>query len=224
MNFQEKLDLQQVEINEQIVVIGELRNEIRALREKPKPLAKFSGEKVRLMSEIDKKFVDLETERSDLIVENERLKTSVELCQEEKENVLKQRNQIRSDLKKTKLRILALQDQISKLKRNQMKNDVKSTPIVVVKRRISKKKVKKAVRLKSCLELLLDQNSTLVDEQQNESSISIENSIRKRTRKPSICSSTISRKRCGNFRSTPSIRVEKQKRPESSRRETFSFV
>jgi len=104
-----------------------------------------------------------------------------------------------------------LQDQIHKLKRNNQINNNKKDliPILTIKRRRINKKPKKLTTTKSCLEMLLDQNSTLIDDIQNESLISNkqrhhscsmcehqnENSFIKRKRRPSI-SSTISRTKC----------------------------
>lgn len=74
-------------------------------------------------------------------------------------------------MKKLKLRILALQDQVHKLKRNNQPINKKifNTPLKPpTKKRINKKKTKQ-----TCLEMLLDQNqsSTFIDDLQDESSI-----------------------------------------------------
>ncbi|CAF1204714.1 unnamed protein product [Adineta steineri] len=164
VSLQEKVDLQEIEINEQTIVIGELRNEIQLLNDKDElrqskissPLiTKSSDDQQRLIEEYDKKLYDLETERTCLIFEQERLKTSLDLIIDEKQHLIQQRTQTTSELKKFKLRILALQDQIHKLKRNNQlpnkKNIIK--PSLIKKKRIIKKNPNK-----SCLEMLLDLN------------------------------------------------------------------
>ncbi len=161
-----------------------------------------------MIEELNKKLYKLETERTNLVVEHERLKTNFELCIDEKQNLIQQKIQINNELKKLKLRILQLQDQIDKLKRNnQINNNNNNKDFVPIKKRIIKKKPKK-----TCLEMLLDQNATLIDDLQNESLVSNkqqhqqhhscnicehhnENSCIKRKRRPSI-SSTIARTRC----------------------------
>lgn len=100
------------------------------------------------------------------------------LCIDEKQHLLEQKTEINNELKQSKLRILALQDQIYKLKRNNQKDSI---PLITIKRRIIKKKPRTT---KSCLEMLLDQNATFIDDRHNESIVS--------NRRPSI----ISRKRC----------------------------
>jgi len=210
-----------VEINEQRIVISELRNEIQRLNDNKDEQSRsptvitpiLNNEQKYLIEELDKKLYEVETERTNLIVEHERLKTNYDLCIDEKQDLIQQKLQINNQLKQSKLRILALQDQIQKLKRNNQinnnnnKNDL--IPILTLKRRIIKKKPKKLLTTKSCLEMLLDQNTTLIDDLQNESFISnkrrqhssslcehqSENSFIKRKRRPSI-SSTISRTRC----------------------------
>lgn len=178
MSLNEKIDLQEVEINEQSIVIDELRNEIHLLNDKDeqrqskitlptKP--KSTDDQQRVIEELDKKLYDLENERTCLIFEHERLKTNLDLCIDEKQHLLQQRAQNTSEMKKLKLRILSLQDQVQKLKRtNPMttKKTTLTTPVSTVKKRGMKKKSKK-----SCLEMLLDQNSTLIDDLQDESSI-----------------------------------------------------
>ncbi len=120
----------------------------------------------RLIEELDKKLYEVETERTCLIFEHERLKTNLDLCIDEKQHLIQQRTQTNNEIKKLKLRILALQDQVHKFKRNNPKNfnAVPST----MKKRVMKKKTKK-----SCLEMLLDQNqnSTFIDDLHDQSSI-----------------------------------------------------
>jgi predicted nuclease with TOPRIM domain len=210
LSLHEKIDLQEVEINEQTIVIDELRNEIRRLNDhQNEPIRSLSitipsnDEQNQLIEKLDKKLYELETERTNLIFEQERLKTNYDLCIDEKQHLIEQKIQINNEFKKSKLRILALQDQIKKLKRNN-KNDL--IPILTIKRRTIKKKPKKSINTKSCLEMLLDQNATFIDDLQNESFISNkrsyhicnhlnEKSLIKRKRRPSI-SSTISKTRC----------------------------
>ncbi|CAF0899230.1 unnamed protein product [Rotaria sp. Silwood1] len=221
LSLQEKVDLQEVEINEQINVIDELHNEIRQINDKEEQIQSThiktsNNEQKHLIEELDKKLYELETERTCLIFENERLKTNYDLCNDEKQHLIQQKIQLNNELKQYKLRILSLQDQIHKLKRNSQINNEKDLilkPILTIKRRTIKKKPKKSTTAKSCLELLLDQNSTLIDDLQNESLISnrrqdhlcslcdhqSENSFRQRKRRPSI-SSIISRPRCGPFK------------------------
>jgi hypothetical protein len=123
----------------------------------------------RLVDELDKKVYDLQTERTCLVFEQERLKTNLDLCIDEKQHLIQQRTQTSSELKKLKLRVLALQDQIYKLKRNNQPTIKKNmiTPSLTKKKRIIKKKPKK-----SCLELLLNQSSTstFMDDLPDESS------------------------------------------------------
>lgn len=210
LSLNEKIDLQEVEINEQTIVIDELRNEIHQLNEQPQMVPSATpiitttsnNEQKYLIEKLDKKLYELETERTNLVFEHERLKTNFDLCIDEKQHLIQQKNQINNEFKKLKLRVLALQDQIYKLKRNNHPKDL--IPIVSIKRRIIKKKPKK-----SCLELLLDQNSTLIDDLQNESLISNRqthrsygiyehqnnNSFIRRRRRPSM-SSTISKTGC----------------------------
>ena len=71
LSLQEKIDLQEVEINEQTIVRGELRNELQFLSKRGeqhqmKPVAtnKSSDEQQRLIEELDKKLYELETERT----------------------------------------------------------------------------------------------------------------------------------------------------------------
>ena len=200
--MQEKLDLQEVEINEQIIVIDELRNEIQRLKDEndqpspPPPVLK--SENIKQIQELDRKVYELENERTCLLFEQERLKTEYNLCLDEKQHLLQQKNQLGNELKKTKLRILSLQDQVYKLKResNEKKfNNSSSTS--TINRRIIKKKSKKSMMSKTCLELLLDQNSTLIDEQLNQSLMS--NRPRQR-RSCSLCNhqkdKPLPRKRC----------------------------
>ncbi|CAF0935825.1 unnamed protein product [Adineta ricciae] len=177
LSLQEKLDLQEVEINEQIIVIDELRNEIQRLKDEnnqpspPPPVIK--SENIKQIHELDRKLYELENERTCLLFEQERLKTEYNLCLDEKQHLLQQKNQLSNELKKAKLRILSLQDQVYKLKResNEKKfNNSSSTS--TINRRVIKKKPKKSMMSKTCLELLLDQNSTLIDEQLNQSLMS----------------------------------------------------
>ena len=179
VSLNEKLDLQDVEINEQAVVINELRNEIYALNNKDErrqskansPL-KTTDNQQQVIEELEKKLYELETERTCLVFEQERLKTNLDLCINEKQHLTQQRTQTTSEMKKLKLRILALQDQVHKLKRNSLitnttKKSLVSQPLTTNKKRpIIKKKPKK-----SCLEMLLDQNSSFIDDLQDESSV-----------------------------------------------------
>ena len=129
------------------------------------PLApKSANDQQRIIEELDKKLYELETERTCLVFEHERLKTNLDLCIDEKQNLIQQRTQTTNDVKKLKLRILALQDQVHKLKRNSLSTTKK--PATTTKKRVVKKKPKK-----SCLEMLLDQNSTLIDDLQDHSSV-----------------------------------------------------
>ncbi|UJR28714.1 hypothetical protein I4U23_009943 [Adineta vaga] len=194
LSLHEKIDLQDVEINEQIIVIDELRNEIQRLIEKddqasspppppppPPPVDKSSNIKQK---ELYEKVYQLENERTCLIFEHERIKTDYNLCLDDKQQLIQEKNQSNIELKKAKLRILSLQDQIFKLKRNlNDKKEISSSSISTINRRIIKKKPKKPIMNKSCLELLLDQNSTLIDEQLNQSVIS----DRRRQRSCSLC-------------------------------------
>ncbi|CAF2044454.1 unnamed protein product [Rotaria magnacalcarata] len=221
LSLQEKVDIQEVEIKEQITVIDELRNEIRRVTDKdeqiqPKYVPTSNNDQTHLIEKLDKKLYELETERTCLIFENERLKTNLNLCIDEKQHLLEQKMQVHNELKSLKLRILALQDQIHKLKRTTAqlndKPDFIPKPISTVNRRIIKKKSKKPTT-KSCLELLLDQNSTLIDDLNNESIISYrrrnhscslcdhsnENSFRQRKRRSSK-SSIIPRQRYGTLK------------------------
>ncbi|CAF1063887.1 unnamed protein product [Adineta ricciae] len=164
VSLQEKIDLQEIEINEQTIVIGELRNEIQLLNDKddqlrikpPSPTVLTSNDdQQRLIEELDKKLYDLETERTCLLFEQERLKTNLDLCIDEKQHLLQQRTQTGGEMKKLKLRTLALQDQIYKLKRNNQLSTKKNTiaPSLIKKKRAVKKRAST-----SCLEMLLDQN------------------------------------------------------------------
>ncbi len=179
VSLNEKNDLQEVEINEQTIVIDELRNEIHRLNDKDEQrrtktssplLTKSTNDQQRVIEQLEKKVYELETERTCLIFEHERLKTNLDLCLDEKQHLLQQRTQTTSEMKKLKLRILALQDQVHKLKRtNPPMNKKTMNPIVsTTKKRIIKKKPKK-----TCLEMLLDQNqsSTFIDDLQDQSSI-----------------------------------------------------
>jgi predicted nuclease with TOPRIM domain len=180
-----------------------LRNEIQRLNDnqdeqQPRSLSvittTLNNEQKYLIEELDKKLYEVETERTSLIVERERLKTNYDLCIDEKQDLIQQKLQINNQLKQSKLRILSLQDQIYKLKQNNH-NKKDLIPILTLKRRIIKKKPKK-----SCLEMLLDQNATLIDDLHNESFISnkqrqhscslcdhqTENSFIKPKRRPSI--------------------------------------
>lgn len=216
LSLHEKIDLQEVELNEQTIVIGELRNEIQRLNqldEKPMPSINnpINNEQKRLVEQLDKRLFELETERANLIIEHERLKTNFDLCSDEKQHLIQQKIQTNSELKKAKLRILALQDQIYKLKRtNQFNNNPTQKEFLPNKRRTIQKKTKKNPSIlprttKSCLEILLDQNATIIDDLQNESLISnrprqfscniCDESFVKRKRRPSI-SSSISKTRC----------------------------
>jgi hypothetical protein len=175
-----------------------------------------------MIGELDKKLYELETERTCLVFEHERLKTNLDLCIDEKQHLIQQRTQTANEVKKLKLRILALQDQVQKLKRKNQPVNKKNafTPSLTKKKRIIKKKPKK-----SCLEMLLDanQSSAFLDDLQDDSSLlyrvssprsngfstnrqrrhrtcslcdyHTESSLMKRKRRPSI-SSTISKKRC----------------------------
>ncbi len=180
LSIHEKIDLQEVEINEQRIIIDELRNEIQRLNEplRSPPILTINTDQKNLIEELDKRLYELETERTNIIFEHERLKTSLNLCIDEKQHLLEQKTEINNELKQSKLRILALQDQIYKLKRNNQKDSI---PLITIKRRIIKKKPRTT---KSCLEMLLDQNATFIDDRHNESIVS--------NRRPSI----ISRKRC----------------------------
>jgi hypothetical protein len=237
LSLHEKIDLQEVEINEQTIVIDELRNEIHSLNNKddrrqsklPSPLlTKSTDDQQRIIEELDKKVYDFETERTCLVFEHERLKTNLDLCIDEKQHLIEQRTQTSNELRKLKLRILALQDQIHKLKRNNQPISKKNvfTPSSTIKKRIIKKKPKK-----TCLEVLLDQNqsSAFLDDLQGDSSFlyrmssprspgfstnrrqrlrrhrtcslcdyHTEASLMKRKRRPSI-SSTIPKKRCNEL-------------------------
>ncbi len=178
LSLHEKIDLQEVEINEQTLVIDELRNEIQLLNDKDelRPLktsspltTKSTDDPQRLIEELDKKVYELENERTCLIFEHERLKTNLDLCIDEKQQLIQQRTQTTNEMKKLKLRILALQDQIQKFKRNNPPMNKKNinTPLLTRKKRMIKKKTKK-----SCLEMLLDQNqsSILLDDLHDQSS------------------------------------------------------
>lgn len=203
--MQEKLDLQEVEINEQIIVIDELRNEIQRLKDEndqsSPPPSVIKSENIKQIQELDRKVYELESERTCLLFEHERLKTEYNLCLDEKQHLVQQKNQLSNELKKTKLRILSLQDQVYKLKResNEKKsNNTSSTS--TINRRVIKKKSKKFTMSKSCLELLLDQNSTLIDEQLNQSLMSNRPPRRRRHRSCSLCNhqkdKPLPRKRC----------------------------
>jgi hypothetical protein len=210
LSLHEKIDLQEVEINEQRIIIDELRNEIQRLNDQPRsvPVITSNGEQKYIIEKFDKKLYELETERTSLIFEHERLKTNLDLCMDEKQDLIQQKTQTTNEIKRLKLRILALQDQVHGLKQNN-KKDLTSTPILTINRRIIKKKPKKSTTTKSCLEMLLDQNATLIDDLHNEPLISnrrrhhscslcdhqSENSFIKRKRRPSA-SSIISRRRC----------------------------
>ncbi|CAF0902786.1 unnamed protein product [Adineta steineri] len=192
LSLNEKIDLQEVEINEQLIVIDELRHELRRFNDKddqPRsaPIAITNNEQKQLIEELDKKLYELETERTCLIFEHERLKTDFDLCVDEKQRLIQQKTQINNDLKQCKLRILALQDQIYKLKRNNKKEVIITTPILTRNRRIIKKKPKKPIINKTCLELLLDQTSSFIDDYQNESFISNKQRRRRRHRSCSLC-------------------------------------
>jgi hypothetical protein len=156
-------------------VIGELRNEIQMLNNKDEihqskissPLiTKSTDNQQHLIEELDKKIYELESERTCLVFEHERLKTNLDLCIDEKQHLIQQRTQTSNEIKKLKLRILALQDQVQKFKRNNQ--TINKKPLANIKKRIIKKKSKP-----TCLEMLLDQNqnSTFIDDLQNESSI-----------------------------------------------------
>ncbi|CAF4848757.1 unnamed protein product [Rotaria sp. Silwood1] len=179
LSLHEKIDLQEVEINEQTIVINELRNEILVLNDKdersqlkiPSPsINKTNDNQQRFVEDFKKKLYELENERTCLIFEHERLKTNLDLCIDEKQHYIQQHKQTTNEIKRLKLRILALQDQIHKLKRNDQTINKKTlmNSSSTIKKRIIKKKPKK-----SCLEMLLDQNqsSTFIDDLQNESSI-----------------------------------------------------
>jgi len=192
-----------VEINEQRIVISELRNEIQRLNDNKDEQSRsptvitpiLNNEQKYLIEELDKKLYEVETERTNLIVEHERLKTNYDLCIDEKQDLIQQKLQINNQLKQSKLRILALQDQIYKLKRNNQinnnnnKNDL--IPILTLKRRIIKKKPKKLLTTKSCLEMLLEQNESLISNKRRQHSCSLcdhqsENSFIKLKQRPSI--------------------------------------
>lgn len=194
LSLQEKVDLQEVEINEQVTVIDELRNELRKAKDKDetvkiKHIPTSNDDQSNLIEKLDRRLYELETERTCLIFESERLKTAYNICIDEKQLLLDQKTQLNDDLKKLELRVLALQDQIHKLKRNNQINnqpDPISKSALTMKRRTIKKKPKKptvTAMAKSCLELLLDQNATLVDDLQNESIIS----YRRRNHSYSLC-------------------------------------
>lgn len=182
MSLHEKLDLQDVEINEQTIVIGELRNEIRSAGDSPLrnlPTVNTNATKddqQKLIDEMDKKIYELETERTCLVFEQERLKTSLDLCLDEKQHLAQQRTQTTSEMKKLKLRVLALQDQLHKLRRNNLmtnKKTVNNPGTTANKRRIVKRTPKKTTPSKSCLEILLDQNQShsIIDDLNDQSSI-----------------------------------------------------
>ena len=214
LSLHEKLDLQEVEINEQAVVIGELHHEIRTLHATSKfvpirpatPPAppKFTPEQTHVIKELDGKLYQLETERTSLVFEQERLKTNLELALAEKQQFAQQRTQAKSELKKAKLQVLSLQDQVQKLKRKQTKEtkkDLNPPPLFIIQRRMMRKKAKKPFSsTKSCLEILLDQNTSFMDDLHNQSVMSSrrehsnDNSLIRRTRKASI-SSILSKKR-----------------------------
>lgn len=98
------------------------------------------------------------------------MKTTLDLCIDEKQHLIQQRKQTSNDIKNLKLRILTLQDQVNKLKRNNQPVTKKTltNSSSTIKRRIVRKKPKK-----SCLEILLDQNqsSTFIDDFHNQSSV-----------------------------------------------------
>lgn len=232
LTIHEKLDLQAVEINEQTIVIDELKNEIQLINDQdeqrqaklaPQNKPKSTDDQQRLVEELDKKLYELETERTCLIFEHERLKTNLDLCIDEKQHLSQQRTQTVGEVKKLKLRILALQDQIHKLKRNNLPLNKKNNlnhPATGPKRKIIKKSPKKG---KSCLEMLLDQSqsATFMDDLRDQSSIlyrmgpskgnglaskqrhracslcdhHTETSLMKRRRRPSM-SSAMNKKRC----------------------------
>ena len=190
VSLNEKIDLQEVEINEQSIVIDELRNEIQRLNNHDEqrrvrnasPLTtKSTDDQQRVIEELDKKLYELETERTCLVFEHERLKTNLDLCIDEKQHLIQQRTQTTNEVKKLKLRILALQDQVHKFKRNSLSTTKK--PVSTTKKRVVKKKSKK-----SCLEVLLDQDSTFIDDLQDRSSVlyrvSTARSDRRRRRSP----------------------------------------
>ena len=223
LSLQERIDLQDVEINEQTNVIHELHNEIQNINDKneqfqPTILLTSNNEQEHFREKFDKKIYELERERTCLIFENERLKTNFDLCNDEKQNLTQQKTQINNELRQAKLRILALQDQIHKLNRtNETTNklDLTLKPISAMQRRINTKKPKRSRMMtsrttkKSCLELLLEQSSTLTDDFENESSASnrqkqhscslcdpqIEYLFKQRKRQSSM-SSIRSRRRC----------------------------
>lgn len=218
MSLHEKIDLQEVEIHEQRIVLDELRHEIRRLNDhhnqsfpSPPIVQEQKNDQTHLLEELDKKLYQLESERTTLIFEHERLKTNYDLCLNEKQHLTDQRTQINNELKKSKLRILALQDQLHKFKRNPSnltsRHDL--IPSLNVRRGIIKKKPKKIPRMKSCLEILLDQDATIIDDLHNQSIVS----NKPRRRSCSICehqkdqpltarkrrtsiSSTLSKNRC----------------------------
>lgn len=184
----EKIDSQQVEINEQAIIIGELREELRismdndehVIEQSPPRIVstRKNDEQMRLIEVLDKKLYELETERTEQILEHERLKTDYGLLLDAKEKLKEQRNQMRSEFKKSKLQILALQDQIRKLKRNVTKKEIQPIVPPKMKRRRNKRKNVSISTTKSCLELLLDQNATLVDDLQTESLVSMRQATR----------------------------------------------
>ena len=216
LSLHEKIDLQDVEIHEQRLVIDELRQEIRRFNDRhkqsPPIVLEPKNDQNHLIEDLDKKLYQLESERTNLIFEHERLKTNYDLCLNEKQHLTDQRTQINNELKNSKLRILALQDQLHKFKRNQSNVTNKqqdSIPSFNVRRGIIKKKPRKTPRTKSCLEILLDQNATIIDDLHNQSIVS----NKPRQRLCSICdhqkdqpftarkrrtsiSSTISKSRC----------------------------
>lgn len=170
-----------MEIHEQRLVIDELRHEIRRLNDQrnesiqsPPIVVQQKDDQKQLIEELDRKLYQIESDRTNLIFEHERLKTNYDLCIDEKQHLTDQRTQINNELKKSKLRILALQDQLHKFKRNQsnLTSRHDQNPPLTIRRGIIKKKAKKFPRTKSCLEMLLDQNATIIDDLHNQSIIS----------------------------------------------------
>lgn len=206
LSLHEKIDLQDVEIHEQRLVIDELRHELRHNEsiQSPPIVIQQKDDQKQLIEELDRKLYQTESERTNLIFEHERLKTNYELCISEKQHLTDQRTQINAELKNSKLRILALQDQLHKLKRNQPDRHHQDPPLII-KRGIIKKKTKKYPRTKSCLEMLLDQNATIIDDLHNQSIVSnkplqrscsmCDQSAGTQKRRASI-SSTLSKTRC----------------------------
>ncbi|CAF0919771.1 unnamed protein product, partial [Didymodactylos carnosus] len=161
MSLQEKIDLQQVELNEQSVAISELQNEIEHLNDEkdkkkiiyiPTPSSTINNdnlhmeqreqekqrqEQQHLIEQLDKKLYDLETQRTCLVFEHERLKTNLELSVDEKNQLVQQRNQNQIEIRNLKQNLSKCQQDLKQCRRKMTNNNK---------------------RKKSCLEVLLEQN------------------------------------------------------------------